>query len=118
MDIGMNDTLPWGQYKGKKIEQIAKEDMPYLVWLRDARAVGDKVKGYEPQIKFFSREVLELINKELASPANKKWSNKYLEWDLDGLFGEDTSGGAMPKKDEILTEIKMQETYEQQWGSF
>lgn len=120
MDIGWEDTLPWGQYKGKKIADIAKTDVPYLAWLRDARAKGNSDKGYGPQQKFFARPVLEFINEQIAADVNRKKGlrGKFVEWDLETLFAAPVPASAAPKKEEILEQIKMQETYDTKWGAF
>jgi uncharacterized protein (DUF3820 family) len=38
------DTLPFGKYKGKKIEDIHKIDSKYLVWLRRQSFLKDNLK--------------------------------------------------------------------------
>lgn len=119
MDIGLTDTLPWGKYKGRKIADIITLDVPYLLWLRDKRAEGDKEKGYKPDIKFFSREVLTVLNEALLDPANVKWVAKssHVVWNLEELYGDVEVTPIPMTTAEIKAELKQQDSYPE-WGVF
>ena len=34
-DYGMDDTLPFGKYKGTEIEEVLEDDPKYLKWMHE-----------------------------------------------------------------------------------
>jgi len=66
--LGLNDTMPFSKkYKGMKIVDIYKQDVGFLLWLRDAKAKGGEHNGkvQSPNRAFFDEEVLTLLNETL-----------------------------------------------------
>lgn len=71
--LGLNDTMPFGKkHKGKKIEDIYKQDAGYLLWLRDQR------KKEQGDAEFFNKEVLTLLDETLLK--DKYLRTKHQSW--------------------------------------
>lgn len=74
MDLNLTDTMPVGKHRGKRIEEVLKEDVGYLIWMRNEKErSGDK--------GFFSREVLQLLNTEISKSGHLQ-RRGYKQWDL------------------------------------
>lgn len=106
--LGLSDTLPFGQYKGKTVEVIYKEDAGYLMWLRDKKAEGGvnpkTDKANPPNREFFDVEVLTLLNSTIS--ADRGRYRKHKVWD---------DVGKLPEPDD--TPFPSDDLYNQ-WGAF
>jgi hypothetical protein len=75
MELGLKDILPIGKkHKGKKIEDIFKEDAGYLIWLRQARAE-------QRDMRFFDKEVSALLDMTIRESTH--FQKKFKPWDLE-----------------------------------
>jgi hypothetical protein len=87
--LGLEDTIPFGKYKGQTVETVYKENAGYLMWLRDAKAEPETKpdgKVFEPNREFFNVEVLTLLNSTIA--ANRGRYSKHKVWDDVGQVPE------------------------------
>lgn len=77
MDINLEDTMPTGKHKSRKIKDIYKDDAEYLVWFRQTR------KDQNQDTRYFSLEVSALLDMTIeASPQLQK---KYKPWNLSAV---------------------------------
>lgn len=103
--LGLQDTMPFGKNKGKTIEAIYKENVGYLLWLRDERK---KENGDE---KLFAFEVLVLLDDAIRN--SKSLAAKHKSWGATLLpQGPVTAPVAAPADQEI------EFAYAGAWGAF
>lgn len=72
MNIGLEDTMPLGKYKSRKIKDIYRDDAEYLVWFRQAR------KDSNQDAKFFNPEVGALL--DMTIEASPQLQRKFKAW--------------------------------------
>src|SRR4051794_40803325 len=70
--LDLKDTMPFGKYKGKRIEDIHRQDAGYLLWMRDTK------KTDAGDAKFFDPEVLILLDETLQK--DKYLRTKHQSW--------------------------------------
>lgn len=102
--LGPNETMPFGKYRGTKIEELLKSDPAYLVWLREQR------KTSNGDSKFFTGEVSRQLDFVIAE--SKSLQKKYKTWDIP-------LAAPAPKAPEALTPVRSHAAnYAESWGSF
>jgi hypothetical protein len=109
--LGLTDTLPFGKYKGRTIEDIYKVNAGYLMWLRDAKAEPEPQENgvtQPPNREFFDVEVLTLLNATIAN--DPKAYPKHRVWDDVGKLPE-------PDDEPSAPALKPADLYNQ-WGAF
>lgn len=118
MNIGMNDTLPFGQYRGQSVTHILKSSPSggaYLVWLREQRRK-------DGERNFFDAEVIDRLDSLIES--NKRLQRQYKTFrsidamhPMAGVSTNQEAIGATPVAPEVR-EVEAEFAYAEQWGSF
>lgn len=108
-NIGLDDTLPWGKYKGRKVSDIFKSDVGYLCWMRRKRKddSGDRM--------FFAREVHLLLDASIDSDKDLQRQG-FMSWGSSLALEVEKQHEANKKR-----QVEQQEcaaVYEGAWGEF
>lgn len=122
-NMGLDDIMPFGKYKGKSFEDIYKLDVGYLVWLRHTR------KSQNGDGAFFSHELHILLDD--AIDKDKGLRKKYEKWNVAALTDADPvtpaiATGTPPWEDDdpqdlndmLKAEKEAEFAYSESWGSF
>lgn len=81
MSFGLNDTFPFGRYKGLKVHELLLKDVGYACWLREARkSAGD--------FNVFNVEVNGVIDRAISE--SRSLGSKYKPWNLQQVNVADT----------------------------
>ncbi|MPQ56348.1 hypothetical protein [Duganella sp. FT27W] len=107
-DIGLENTLPWGKYKGQKVAEIFKKDAAYLCWLREQR------KKESSDTKFFAREVHLLLDAAIDSEKSLRFH--YTSWGTN-LVAEHEVAQDMARQRAERAAIDAA-CYDESWGMF
>lgn len=105
MDIGLLDTLPFGKFRGQKVQEVLKTDPAYLVWLRET-------KKKDGQPGFFANELHPLLDEIIKS---HKSLSKYELW------GDKKFAVGKTEKTIVATPEKppsAEVVYAERWGAF
>lgn len=77
-ELKLADTLSFGKYKGRTIENVLSSDGAYLVWLREVK---------KEKKNFFAAEVHPLLNLKIV--ISKTLRSKYKMWDESDIPSAD-----------------------------
>ena len=104
MNLTLNDKLDIGKYKGKTVEQVYKEDVGYLAWLRKTREEKNGDRTY------FAPEVHVLIDHAIENSSHLR--STFESWcvTIDGL-------APTVSLEQQIREEKSKEAYSG-WGAF
>lgn len=108
-DLQLDNTLPWGKYKGQKLADIFKKDAAYLCWLRKKR------KDDSGDVGLFGREIHLLLDaaidsdKALRSQGYTSWGTKLAVEHEQQLERE---------KERQAEAVASAAVYDDAWGAF
>lgn len=103
--LGLNDTLPFGKYKGKRVQEVYKENAGYLLWMRDTK------KKDAGDAKFFDQEVLILLDETLLK-------DKYLRTKHESWGNTMLPQAPVTTPDDAPFEPTTEFAYAGAWGAF
>jgi len=120
-NMGLDDIMPFGKkHKGKSLEQIYKEDVGYLVWLRHTR------KSENGDTEWFSREMHILLDDAIKKDPQLR--KKYEVWNVASLSDTDPVRAAIASAEPpmelnevgavIEKEKEAEFAYAENWGSY
>lgn len=120
-NMNLDDIMPFGtKHKGKSLEQIYKEDVGYLVWLRHTRKVDNG------DAEWFSRDMHILLDDAIKN--DKKLRGKYEVWNVAALTDTDPVRAAIASAEPpmeleqigavIEKEKEAEFAYAETWGCF
>lgn len=111
--LGLNDTLPFGKYKGSLVHEVILKDANWCCWIRD-----EKKKAGQPKI--WNAEVNTILN--VAIDNDKRLAAKYSKWagesDVAEVIKEATNRGLVIRDAQEKADEERRIAYENSWGAW
>lgn len=114
MSLGINDTFPFGKFKGHKVSDVLLSDPGYCCWLRE-----EKKNAGQPRA--FDKDANDVI--DVAIRQSKSLSKKYKPWgaadaDLEAILKNRTEQDEAAAAVALDTFEQRQVAYSGEWGAW